>query len=215
MKRLTLQILLLQLAVGLVPVYAATPFSPEKMALHEGKLSVQIVATSLPQVMAEISRLSGVKVCWLNGEDNEERVSVAFTNLSLAEALTRILAKKNFLLFYTSTADGARPLQLWITSRGGGSPAVTLPSPAAGKSLSRNEEEDSDEQDEFASVPLERLMQVAMEDQDSSVRERAIMFLEIQARTDPRAKGTLTHLAQYDPNPQVQSAAAEALQQLE
>src|SRR5688572_22115317 len=96
MKRLTLQILLLQLAVGLVPVYADTPLSPKKLMFQEGKLSVQIVATSLPQVMAEIGRLSGVKVLWLNGEENEERVSAQFTNLPLADALTRILAKKNF-----------------------------------------------------------------------------------------------------------------------
>jgi hypothetical protein len=209
-----LRILLVSLTLEIMPVYAAPiPFAGT-MTIHNEQLSLRVAGTPLRQVMEELSRLSGTQVLWLNDIAREEPVSVEFNDLLLSEGLSRILAGKNFMLFYSSAARKARLTQIWISSRGNSKPAFTLPTVSAAEPLSEAEEADSPEQDDLASIPLEQLQQIAVHDQDASVRARAVVYLEDHAWTDPRAIVTLTQIAEYDPNLQVQSGAAEVLQGL-
>lgn len=179
---------------------------PEMITLREGKLSVRIVATSLRQVLGEIKRLSGAQIQWLN-EGGEEFLSVEFSNLPVAEALQQILAKKNFLLLYSSSHTEERLTQIWISSGGHerGQPQ-TVPQVGA---------RDAEKQDSNLPVTLDTLMLIALNDQDSAVRLEAIGHLEGYADEDPQAEAFLSYLAHHDRDPQVQTAALEALARLQ
>lgn len=175
---------------------------PEMITLREGKLSARIVATPLRQVIAEIRRLSGAQIRWLN-EGGEELISIEFSNLPVAEALQQILAEKNFLLFYSSSDKEERLMQLWISS-GGHERGQLQPAPQVGV-------RDAEKQDSNLPVTLAALMQIALNDQDPAVRLEAIGHLEGYADEDPHAEALLSHLAHHDPDLQVQEAASEAL----
>ncbi len=207
-------ILLLSLTLGVVPVQAAPlPFAGT-MTIHNEQLSLRVAGAPLRQVMEELSRLSGTQVLWLSGIAREEPVAMEFNDLPLSEGLNRILAGKNFLLFYSSAAQKARLTQIWISSQGSSKPVLSIPAVSEAELLPEAEEAASQEQDELASMPFERLQQIAVQEQDASVRATAIMYLKDYAWTDPRAIVTLTQLAEHDPDLHVQSAAAEVLQGL-
>jgi FG-GAP-like repeat len=104
------------------PGYAAAAPSPEVKAfpgtltLRGETLAARVTAAPLGQVMAEFSRLSGAKILWRTPVGTE-LVSVDFPALPLAEALTRLLREKNFVLFYTAAGQGMRLTQIWISAR--------------------------------------------------------------------------------------------------
>jgi hypothetical protein len=191
-----------------------------KLTWQDGQLTAQLGATPLEQVMQEVSRLSGAQVVWLPGVERELPVAVEFTALPLAEALRRILNGKNFMLFYATTTEGMRLRRIWISSPGKGQPVRTSPLVAAAMTPPENEDANADEQDpeehqRFASIPITTLMETAVHDQDPAERLAAITYLEGRAQEDQRVLGVLAHIAQNDTHPQVQDAAAEVLQRME
>jgi hypothetical protein len=114
------------------------------VTLRDETLAIRVTAVPLKQVMAELSRQSGAPIRWLTA-GGEELISVDFPALPLADALERLLGKKNFLLFYTTAADGLRLTHIWIssgeTSQGrplsehGAVPEAMTPSLPLGQSL--------------------------------------------------------------------------------
>jgi hypothetical protein len=86
------------------------------LQLHNGLLTAHVTATPLPQVLSEVSRLSGTRVVWL-GHPDPRQVSVTFSALPIAEAIQKILGANNFLLVYASTAEKARLREIWIATR--------------------------------------------------------------------------------------------------
>lgn len=191
-----------------------------KLTWQDGQLTARLGAISLDQVMQEVSRVSGAQVVWLHGVEKELPVTVEFTALPLAEALRRILNGKNFMLFYASTTEGMRLRQIWISSPGKGQPVRTLPLVTAAITPPENEDANADEQDQevhngFASIPISTLMDISVHDQAPAKRLQAITYLEERIQEDQGVVGVLTRLAQHDPHPQVQDAAAAALQRLE
>jgi len=185
------------------------------LTLNDGKLSARISAIPLDQVLEEFSRVSGVPVRWLNGTVSTETVSVEFTNLAVSDGLRHILDKKQFILFYSSTTPEARLTQLWITAKGDGQALVVIPSVQQPEPSSSTEYDDPEEDDKLATLPPEQLTQVALQDEEPEVREKAVGYLEAYARKDRRAWEALTRLAQHATDVEVQEFAAEALQQLE
>jgi hypothetical protein len=169
-------------------------------------------------VIEEMSRVSGARVRWLNGQAEEKPVSVEFTALSPPEALRRILKEMNFLLLYTTTANSVKLTEVWILSGIGRSQAerppplaspVKAPLPIPDSASQSKEAEDR--QAQFAAMPLEILIQTAVGTADSPLRIEAIAHLGGRAPEDPKVEGILSHLASNDSDPQVQAAAAEVL----
>jgi len=196
---------------------AITGAFPGLVALHAGKLSVQVTDTPLGQVLAEVGRLSHTQVIWLDDEGKERQVSVEFTELPLAEGLERILLHKNFVLFYAQTPTEERLTQIWVSSdRDTGQPPVTIPEASAGTLPSR--EKDAG-QDERATVPagdvMQEVTQIATSDPNPSMRANAISYLGAHAQDDPQVKETLEQIANSDTNVRIRKAAAEALQGVE
>jgi hypothetical protein len=200
----------------------AAAFSPGQIALQDGKLTAQIVAAPLRQVMEEMSRLSGARVRWLSGQAEEKPVSVEFTALPLPEALQRILREMNFLLFYTSTGKGVKLTEIWISSGIGGGQPERIPPPASQVKAppptptpASQGEDAVKRQAEFAAMPLEMLIQTAVGTADSSLRIEAIAHLGGRASEDPKVEALLSHLASNDSNLQVRAAASEVLAGIE
>ncbi len=220
-QRTWLHGILVGLLVSSILVNAASAFSPTsssfpgKLILQDGKLTARIIALPLWQVMEEASRVSNAQVRWLNPR-GEEVVSVEFTALPLLEALRRLLAGKNFMFFYTATPEGERLTQVWISSlEQGDTPQVfTSPIPAEEK-ISETAQTASEEQAEGDTTLLDTFMQLAVYDQNASIRLAAIMDLEAHAQENPKIIGVLSYLEYNDSDPQVQKAAAEALRRLE
>jgi hypothetical protein len=185
------------------------------LTLNNGKFSARISAIPLDQVLEEFSRVSGVPVRWLNGKVSTETVSVEFTNLAVSDGLRHILDKKQFLLFYSSIIPEARLTQLWITAKGDGQAHVVIPFVQQPKPSSATEYDDPEEDDKLATLPPEQLTQVALQDDDPDVREKAVSYLEAYAHRDRRAFDALPRLAQHATHVEVQEFGAEALDQLE
>jgi hypothetical protein len=89
--------------------------SSHSLQLRDGMLTARVTATSLREVMAEFSRLSGAQVRWFTANGGRQ-VSVDFTALSLDEALRRLLDPYNFVLLYTAEGDHSTLTQLWISA---------------------------------------------------------------------------------------------------
>ena len=218
----------LVLSTGLVgSTYALGPAAmtlPGQVALQDEKLTAQLVAAPLRQVMEEVSRLSGARVRWLGRQTEEKPVSVGFTALPLPEALRRILGETNFLLFYTSVGESTALTQIWILSKGTGGrqPGLTSqptaqakaqPQPAPGSTSQRTHT--VERQAELDAISVDTLIETAISTLEPSVRVEAVARLGGYAPADPKVEGILSHLAANDGNPQVQAAASEVLAGIE
>ena len=216
--------LLLCLTLEISPAGAvyALNLAPGQISIQDGKLSVQINAAPLWQVMVEVSRVSGARVRWLNGQAEETPVSVEFAALPTPEALRRILGERSFLLFYTPTKQGAKLTEIWIASGTvsgqSGSFPLSAPQPRMPRSTgvsTTQSEEAADRQAELDAMPVETLMQTAVSSAELSLRVEAIAQLGGRAQQDPKVEGLLSHLAAHDSNPQVRASAAEVLAGME
>ena len=218
----------LVLSTGLVgSTYALGPAAmtlPGQVALQDEKLTAQLVAAPLRQVMEEVSRLSGARVRWLDRQAEEKPVSVGFTALPLPEALRRILKETNFLLFYTSEGTSTTLTQIWISSKETDEePPGLTPQPTTQVKVllqpapdSASQSEDAvKEQDELNSISVDTLIETAISTLEPSVRVEAVARLGGYAPADPKVEGILSHLASNDSNPQVQAAASEVLAGIE
>src|SRR5262249_55155716 len=164
--RLMRLLLCLALEAGLVGAAYARDPAPGQISVQDGKLSAQISATSVRQVMEEVSRLSEARVRWLNGQTEEKLVSVEFTALPMAEALRRILGERSFLLFYTPTKEGAKLTDIWIASGTASGqpgslhlPTAQLRAPRSTGGSTAQGEKAADRQAELDAMPVETLMQ--------------------------------------------------------
>jgi len=209
----------------IVAAYALGPAAaalPGQFTLQNGRLTAQVVAIPLRQVMEEMSRVSDVRVRWFSDHAEEKRVSGEFTALPLPEALQRILREMNFLLFYTSTGNSTKLTEVWILSGIGRNqightppPASPVKAPLPIPDSASQSEEAEDRQAEFAAMPLEILIQTAVGTADPSLRIEAIGNLGRHAAEDSTVEGILSHLASNDSNSQVRAAASEVLAGIE
>ncbi len=201
------------------------------LQLHNGLLTAHVRTTPLPQVLSEVSRLSGAKVVWL-GQPDPRQVSVTFTALPIAEAIPRVLGGNNFLLVYASTEDKARLKEIWIATRP--SPTQTGISPtleSAPMTEGINVNEGAFElPQEFAPIPdeetateveaeiggmLESQLDTALHDADRDRRIEAIGFLGGLVEQDARIRPVLQQLSTSEHDPQVRTAATEMLAEAE
>jgi len=201
------------------------------LQLQNGLLTAQVTATPLPQVLSEMSRLSGARVVWL-GQPDHRQVSVTFTALPVAEAIPRVLGGNNFLLVYASTADKARLKEIWIATRP--SPTQTVIYPAlesapmteginvnegdtelTQESAPMPEEDTANEVEAELAGMLESQLDTALHGTDRDSRIEAIGFLGGVVEQDSRIRPLLQQLSTSERDPQVRTAAAEMLAELE
>jgi hypothetical protein len=201
------------------------------LQFHNGLLTAHVRATPLPQVLSEVSRLSGAKVVWL-GQPDLRQVSVTFTALPIAEAIPRVLGGNNFLLVYASTEDKARLKEIWIATRP--SPTQTGISPtleSAPMTEGINVNEGASElPQEFAPIPdeetataieaeiggmLESQLDTALHDADRDRRLDAISVLGGFVQQDARIRPVLQQLSTSEHDPRVRTAATEMLAEVE
>jgi len=109
-----------------------TPKSHKELTFHDWKLTARITAVPLRQVLDEVGRLSGVHIRWTNA-GGADPISMEFIALPLADALARLLAGQNFMLFYAAASE-ERLTQVWISSRGGQEEHLSFPFPAGAES---------------------------------------------------------------------------------
>lgn len=105
------------------------PKPHKELTFHDRKLTARITAVPLRQVLDEVGRLSGVHIRWTNA-GGAEPISMEFTALPLADALARLLAGQNFMVFYRSVTGEERLTQVWISSRGRQEEHLSFPFPA-------------------------------------------------------------------------------------
>lgn len=201
------------------------------LQLHEGLLTAQVTAAPLPQVMSEMSRLSGARVVWL-GQPDTRQVSVTFTALPVAEAIERVLGVNNFLLVYASTADKARLKEIWIATRHSSIQTGIHPAPESvpmpeGITLNEGDAELAPESapmpDELTASEVEAELAKTLESQldtalhgaDRDSRIEAIGFLGGLVEQDSRIRPLLQQLSSSEHDPQVRTAAAEMLAEVE
>jgi hypothetical protein len=194
------------------------------LEFHNGLLTAHVRATPLPQVLSEVSRLSGAKVVWL-GQPDPRQVSVTFTALPVAEAIPRVLGGHNFVLIYASTADKARLKEIWIATRP--TPTQTLIFEAAplNEEITDNGEEmafpqepapmaqevtTSEVEAEIADM-LESQLDTASHGDDPGSRVQAIGVLGGMIEQDSRIRPLLQQLSISERDPEVRTAAAEML----
>jgi len=179
-----------------------------KITFKHEQLTTTITATSLRQVMAEISKVSGVQIRWLDTE-GEESVTVKFVALPLSEAISHLLGERNFLLFYSSPGERARLTQVWISSKKTGTKQLEdSPQPLPQEQLPPPSVEDTPEE---GVIPPDMLLQTALYDGGLSARLEAIAQLEEYSHQDPRITAVLSHPADNDNEVQVREAATAAL----
>lgn len=176
--------------------------APGQISVQDGKLTAWLVATPLQQVMEELSRVSGARFRWLNGQAEEKPVSVEFTALPMPEALRRIFGEINFLLFYTGTGKSLKLTEIWISAK--------TQSRSASDSAAQSEKSMTG-QTEPDAISVETLILNAVSAAELSRRVDAIARLGAYAQADPKVEGILSFLASSDGNSQVRAAAAEVL----
>jgi hypothetical protein len=201
------------------------------LQLQNGLLTAHVTATPLPQVLSEMSRLSGVRVVWLGHPDNRQ-VSVTFTALPVAEAIERVLGANNFLLVYASTVEKARLKEIWVATRH--FPTQTVIPPALESAPMTQERTVNDNSTELTqeSEPttddisaheveaelakmLESQLDTAVQGTDRDHRIEAIGFLGGLVEQDSRIRPLLQQLSISERDPQVRTAAAEVLAEAE
>jgi hypothetical protein len=176
------------------------------------QLTTTITTTPLREIMEELHRVSGVQVRWLDAE-GEEPVSMNFVALPLSKAIPRLLRERNFLLFYSSTGEGARLTQVWISSRKTG--RGQMEGTQHPLSPEQSPPPSADDAAEEGIVPPDMLLQIALYDRGLSARLEAIAQLEGYSHQDPRVVAALSHLADNDHESQVREAATAVLETIE
>lgn len=185
------------------------------LTLNDGKLSAHITTMPLSQVLEQFSEISGVPVRWLNGEISSETVTVEFTQLPLSQGLRKILAKQDFMLFYSSSSPHSQLTHIWITNRGDGQSLLASSRAKLSEPTASVNGTDREGDEALTRMQPEQLTYIALQDNDPMLREKAVGYLEASAHKDRRAFDALTRLAQQAPHTEVQELAAEALQQFE
>lgn len=127
--------------------------APGTLLFADGTLTARLQRVPLHQVLEAVSQQSDVCVRWLNGRSTEV-VSVDFQHLPIAEALPRLLPRRNFLLLY----QAEHLQQIWVTSAGqeAGEPISTA---LIDSSYPVEQEEAEDEEEPVALSPQELLAQ--------------------------------------------------------
>jgi hypothetical protein len=200
------------LTAGLALADSAAP--QPTLTLQGHTLTAQIVTTPLSQVMTEFGKLSGAQVRWLS-QENTEPISVSFRALPLEEALSRLLDKQNFLLFYTA---GRQLTQVWISSP---APAAKLLPPLLQPlpPIKGEETPREAEANEVNELPLNDVTQAAFKtalaDEDPTSHAEAFAHLETEARRDPYVKEVLWQVVHQAADPRLYGVAAAVLTAVE
>ena len=198
------------------------------LQLHNGLLTAHVKATPLPEVLREVSLLSGAKIVWL-GQPDARQVSVTFTALPVAEAIPRVLGGHNFLLIYASTADKARLKEIWIATRPSPTQTLTFESVPTTERITDNgedtefprESEPTAQEDTASEVEaeltgmLESQLDTALHGANASSRIQAIGVLGGFVEQDSRIRPVLEQISTSERDPQVRTAAAEILAEVE
>lgn len=188
------------------PVYATSspadgqsPF-PGTLTLCKGKVTAHFKAVPLGQVMAEVSRLRGVQVEWLDDTSHVKPVSVGFSDLPLLRSLDRLLGETNFVLSYAGVQRNPRLTHIWIAAqRQRTEPLRTAFLPTSfltGTTFTGNE-------------PMEALIQTALYAPDATTRARIVAQLGLRDQEDERVRSILALMAFDDSDPTVRNVAAE------
>lgn len=164
---------------------------PGTLSLHDGRLTANLNAAPLRQVMEEIGNLSGAEIVWLQ-RNIGGMVSADFSDVPLTRALRLLLGEKNFLLFYSSEKEGTHLSQIWVSS--GGSVPTTAPSSSS-----------------VSATLIRQWYQTAMRGANVPLRLEAVGRLKQHAPNNVRAKRMLSLVARLADNPQVKKAAAAAV----
>jgi hypothetical protein len=118
-------LLMLSMALGVGRLAFADEPSGVKVTYENGKLSVSADKAPRPAVLAEIARASGSRISGLL--EDSSPVTAQFANVSVDEALERVLGDQPFATRYR----GDRLSMIHLVDRGkGGKPIVVYPTPA-------------------------------------------------------------------------------------
>jgi hypothetical protein len=179
-----------------------------RLSLQNGRITARLEAVPLRELMAEIERLSGVRIRWV-GPVEETLIFVDFTDIPLPVALRRILSEKNLLLSYAVRGKDIKLVSVWVSSRArtvqSVFPRPPVPTPRKPPTPMTN----------FTPFTPRTLMLTALYGQDPVARVRAVRRLRRHAATDTRVKALLSRLARSPATPRrVRSTAANMLERI-
>lgn len=155
-----------------------------RVAIRDGRVSVSGQNLPLGSLLDEISRHADIAL--VRSDDGaDERVSVDFQDLTIDEALRRLLASRDAFFFYGGGPDRPAALRVvWIYAPGRGRGLAPVP-PEAWASTRETEELLRDEDPETRAAAIETLVErkrgqslravlQALRDADERVRTRAL-----------------------------------------
>jgi len=195
MKTSAARLALFGLLAGLTVVQAAAGAASVRMTLNGGLLTAEIAGAPLRQVMEEVGRLTGAEVRWL-GAAGDERISLSFADVPLADAIGRMLGARSFLLVAPAAGSPLSIIRVDILASGQ-APRLEPDTPAAPS--------------EHADDALDAALATALAHEEPAARLRAIDELAQVAQQEPRAWMVLTELSNREADGAVRAAARQAL----
>jgi hypothetical protein len=197
----------------LAVLIAASPAGSKEIGgptviLQEGRLSVSAVNAPLDQILAEISRLSGIRISVDGQVAPGETITVAFDALPLDEGLGRLLRGKNYVLVYSPS--GLAEMGVYAEGSADSRPvAAAVPRPST-RARARARGDRPQKAPETAPAELARAQAEALEHRDPRKR---IAALDKLALARDRALGLETGLKVLasEGEPKVLEAAMDLL----
>ena len=174
--------------------------SPRLVRFANDLLTVKVHDASVEELVEEIARQSGLNIVWYG--TISERITLDFKQLSLDQALARILRHHSFALAFSRAGEGpsnsARPSKLWIIPQGakGSPPQATV---------ANDPVEENFLQEEFTDITL---LIAALRSEDSWEREEAV---EVLGEIGGPESAQFLSLALKDEDEDVRQAAIAAL----
>jgi hypothetical protein len=138
-----------------------------RIEMKDGLLTLETRDAPLPEVMREIGELAGFKTILVGEFIKPSLVNISFENMSLGEAIQRLVSDNKRIILYRLAEDDTRQRiisQVWLLQSGEGVVSEV-------ESIAPGREED------VKGYKLARLTRMLQQDQDMSVRARAAIAL--------------------------------------
>ncbi len=178
---------------------------PLVVSVERDRLSLRAEVVSLPRVLEEVGRRTGVDVSM--DVPLEEDVTLSFRNLPFGEAFAKLLGGRGFVLVYAAARRG-EPATL-RSVKVMAPPALTTPDAPAERAAPSPT--GIEVLADLEPLPFDLLSRLALQDREPSIRMRALEILGDRASGDRRLRPLLLTAAREDPDDDVRAAAVSLL----
>lgn len=184
---------------GLVHAAPSGPGSAVEVA--NGRVSVRFVETPLQAAVEQLAASVGARVEWL-GATEGTTVSTDLTDVSIAEALERVLRPHSYFVVTAGRTGALRRVVVMLGGLGGGRAADSVPVSHPWPPLPEEPSAIANPDGVDASA------MARLDDSDPAVRRSVLDYVRAVGQDDPRRDMVLSRLLS-DPDPQLREEALE------